>query len=229
MPDKKIPMCGKCASKVMEQVDNNSQKLVGCLESNSIFNYEDAKVLCPLLRDPNKVLIIINQGVAQLIYKPDNVEVEIRDYDVEGDWDEENIGCKVDHEDCRYQEMIFPVEDIDLGSENEKVEEDEPIKYVNYYRCPDCNEEWQDEWSCACDDECPTCSISYSPYKSLDINKQFIGWQPTPSHFPMAGLHTFEIYEDLEMGKDCHPEVQKWIEIFEGMIEKPVIIPSDKE
>lgn len=59
--------------------------------------------------------------------------------------------------------------------------------------------------------------------------RQSIGWQPSPSHFPIAGLQTFEVYEDLEMGKDCHPEVQKWIEIFEDMIEKPVIIPSDKE
>jgi hypothetical protein len=230
MPDKKIPMCGKCASKIMEQVDNNSQRLVGCSESNSIFNYDDAKVYCPLLRDPNKVLIIINQGAAQLEYKPDNVVVEIRDYDVEGDWDEDNIGCKVDHEGCRYQEMIFPAEDIDLGNENEKVTigwqpheddfpiaglmtfevyedlemgegchpevknwieifegmiekpviipaekkelTDEPIKFINYYRCPDCNIEWQDEWSCACDDECPVCAISYSPYMSVDINKE---------------------------------------------------------
>jgi hypothetical protein len=177
MSDKKIPMCGKCASKVMEQVDNNSQKLIGCLESNSIFNYDDAKVYCPLLRDPNKVLIIINQGVAQLEYKPDGVVVEIRDYDVEGDWDEDNIGCKVDHEDCRYQEMIFPIEDVDLGSEQvivklDPIEKDEPIKYINYYRCTDCNTEWQDEWSCQCDDECPICAVAYSPYMSEDINEQ---------------------------------------------------------
>jgi hypothetical protein len=171
MSDKKIPMCGKCASKVMEQVDNNSQKLIGCLESTSIFNYDDAKVHCLLLRDPNKIFIIINQGVAQLEYKPDNVVVEIRDYDVEGDWDEDNISCKVDHEGCRYQEMIFPIEEIDLGSEKKELT-DEPIKYINYYRCPDCNIEWQDEWSCACDDECPVCAISYSPYMSVDINKE---------------------------------------------------------
>jgi hypothetical protein len=25
------------------------------------------------------------------------------------------------------------------------------------YRCADCGHEWQEEWSCACDSECPEC------------------------------------------------------------------------
>ena len=27
------------------------------------------------------------------------------------------------------------------------------------YRCPDCGEAWEDEWSCACNDECPGCGL----------------------------------------------------------------------
>jgi len=27
------------------------------------------------------------------------------------------------------------------------------------YEC-DCGEEWQDEWSCACDSECPACGMT---------------------------------------------------------------------
>lgn len=57
--------------------------------------------------------------------------------------------------------------------------------------------------------------------------KKSIGWQPAPKEFPVAGLHSFEVYENLEMGKSCHPEVSEWIEVFDGMIEKPVMIPYD--
>jgi hypothetical protein len=169
MPDKKIPMCGKCASKVMEQVDDKSMKVIGCLESTKIFNYDDAKKHCPVMHAMgNKVLISINQGAATLDYKPDNVEVEIRDYDVEGEWNEEDESYKIDDDGCRYQVMIFPndVQTVIID------DNDEVIKYINYYRCTDCNTEWQDEWSCQCDDECPVCATPYSPYMSEDINEQ---------------------------------------------------------
>lgn len=37
--------------------------------------------------------------------------------------------------------------------------------YLNYYTCPVCEHEWKDEWSCACDDECPECGTGdISPY-----------------------------------------------------------------
>ena len=176
MSDKKTPMCWKCVSKITEQVDDKALKLIGCSECKEILSYDDAKEMCPLIFPRKKVLIIISDGgVAQLEYKPDGIEVEIRDYDIQGadEFPEYRPDCKQDSEGDWYQEMIFPIEDIDLGSENEKVaEQDEPIKYINYYRCDDCNTEWQDEWSCQCDDECPICAIPYSPYKSEDINKE---------------------------------------------------------
>lgn len=28
---------------------------------------------------------------------------------------------------------------------------------INYYKCPVCGCNWDDEWSCACDDSCPNC------------------------------------------------------------------------
>jgi len=52
------------------------------------------------------------------------------------------------------------------------IEEDEPFIYHNYYRCDDCNTEWEDDWSCTCDDECPMCGSFYSPYKSEDIEQE---------------------------------------------------------
>jgi hypothetical protein len=27
------------------------------------------------------------------------------------------------------------------------------------YRCPNCGHEWQEQWSCACDSECPHCGL----------------------------------------------------------------------
>jgi len=41
--------------------------------------------------------------------------------------------------------------------------------FRNYYRCADCGHEWTDEWSCQCDDRCPACRMSCSPYASDDL------------------------------------------------------------
>lgn len=27
------------------------------------------------------------------------------------------------------------------------------------YRCPDCDHEWQEQWSSACDSQCPNCGL----------------------------------------------------------------------
>ncbi len=48
------------------------------------------------------------------------------------------------------------------------IDEEEENKYHNYYRCDDCNEEWEDDHSCMCDDQCPKCEKPHSPYKSED-------------------------------------------------------------
>ena len=45
-------------------------------------------------------------------------------------------------------------------------------RFRNLYRCGDCGHEWQDEWSCTCDDDCPDCgSRHWTPYKSEDIEE----------------------------------------------------------
>lgn len=50
--------------------------------------------------------------------------------------------------------------------------------FVNFYYCPDCDVEWQDEWSCMCDDECPECGITYTPYESQVIEDESAGFYP---------------------------------------------------
>lgn len=48
-------------------------------------------------------------------------------------------------------------DDVDLRSD--------PL-FRNKYRCRECDVEWTDEWSCACDDTCPQCDVSLPPVES---------------------------------------------------------------
>lgn len=44
--------------------------------------------------------------------------------------------------------------------------------YRNHYHCGDCDTDWEDEWSCCCDDECPICgSGDWSPVESEDLTE----------------------------------------------------------
>lgn len=42
--------------------------------------------------------------------------------------------------------------------------------YRNAYYCNRCDEGWEDEWSCACDDECPNCGRPFESYHSRDLS-----------------------------------------------------------
>ncbi len=43
--------------------------------------------------------------------------------------------------------------------------------YRNTYQCDECGTGWDDEWSCCCDDECPSCGASdFSPVESEDLS-----------------------------------------------------------
>jgi len=42
--------------------------------------------------------------------------------------------------------------------------------FLNHYSCERCGEDWTDEWSCMCDDDCPECGARHmSPYDSDDL------------------------------------------------------------
>jgi hypothetical protein len=41
----------------------------------------------------------------------------------------------------------------------------------NFYHCDDCDVSWSDEWSCACDDECPQCGAAIPPEESEEIGE----------------------------------------------------------
>ena len=49
-------------------------------------------------------------------------------------------------------------------------EELESKRFRNFYRCPSCGHEWEDEWDSMCDDQCPCCHLkNISPYRSEDL------------------------------------------------------------
>jgi hypothetical protein len=53
-----------------------------------------------------------------------------------------------------------------------------PLRFVNSYHCEPCGESWDDEWSCACDDECPACGKAYSPEESKDLLAPYYAAHP---------------------------------------------------
>lgn len=44
--------------------------------------------------------------------------------------------------------------------------EPESQRYLNHYRCPYCQIDWQDEWDCGCNDRCPSCRREITPMAS---------------------------------------------------------------
>lgn len=42
--------------------------------------------------------------------------------------------------------------------------------YRNHYR--HCKTEWNDEWSCTCNDRCPVCNAEIEPYESDDLREE---------------------------------------------------------
>ncbi len=42
--------------------------------------------------------------------------------------------------------------------------------FRNHYRCENCGQEWEDEWSATCDDDCPHCGARHmEPCDSVDL------------------------------------------------------------
>lgn len=43
---------------------------------------------------------------------------------------------------------------------------------INTYECT-CGTSWADEWSCACDDDCPACGTTMTPVDSEDVTADY--------------------------------------------------------
>ncbi len=182
---KKQPFCWKCTSAITTLTKGNSFVLdgcteYGCTECSDIKNYADAEKLCPLFdHSPKKVILTVIDGEVSLVEKPDNILVEVRDY---VDTDDVADAYEQDEQGDTYRVFSFPATKIKFSANGKQcftdveidlIEQDEPMLYINYYRCPDCSNEWDNERSCQCDDECGECGCSdISPYKSDDIEQE---------------------------------------------------------
>jgi len=66
--------------------------------------------------------------------------------------------------------MVDPVWDRNPDDTLLNEEDDLPARFRNFYECPDCGVTWDTEWSCQCNDHCPSCDLGdILPYKSEDL------------------------------------------------------------
>jgi hypothetical protein len=86
-------------------------------------------------------------------------------------------------------------------------EDGEMAWYRNHYHCGDCGADWEDEWSCCCDDECPRCgSGDWSAVESEDLTEVIeeteLGFvvvrspstaDDKPRYLPVARFETHEL------------------------------------
>jgi len=73
--------------------------------------------------------------------------------------------------------------------------------YRNYYRCARCDYEWPDEWSCTCEDDCPSCGARHmTPYESEDLTE--VIEQDGDQFVVLRSPETAEYYADYcELGR----------------------------
>jgi len=71
-----------------------------------------------------------------------------------------------DFEDIK--DYLVKMEDKDYDENNVM----EMYWFVNHYKCKDCDVEWEMEWDCTCEDECPKCNSVYTPYKSVGLDDE---------------------------------------------------------
>lgn len=66
------------------------------------------------------------------------------------------------------QERLAPAH-----AQRQEFEDDEGAWYLNHYRHDDCpvrpGVEWDDSWSCMCNDRCPECGAEIEPYESEEV------------------------------------------------------------
>jgi len=91
--------------------------------------------------------------------------------------------------------------------------------FRNYYQCERCDGEWIDEWSCMCDDDCPTCGLRHmTPHFSDDLTEVIERWarlfvvlrspesaEWTPDYERMGSFPTLELAEASMHAKIAGP------------------------
>ena len=106
-----------------------------------------------------KVIIAVIDGEVSIVEQPDYVAVEVRDYVVVDDH-ETYPDLHTDDNGDYYRVISFPAP---MPPQAEQFE----FTVRSYYK--HCGQEWDADWNCACDDECPVCRKAISPYRHEDI------------------------------------------------------------
>jgi hypothetical protein len=57
---------------------------------------------------------------------------------------------------------------LDLKTADDKPEPEDESRYTNSYLCPNDQTRWDDDWSCMCNDRCPSCDAEIEPYATTD-------------------------------------------------------------
>ena len=70
------------------------------------------------------------------------------------------------------------------------------VRYLNQYRCPYCQTEWEDVWDCGCNDRCPDCNKEIEPYESALIEGESAETElpveePASANVTAAGVNRF--------------------------------------
>jgi len=87
-------------------------------------------------------------------------------------------------------ELCKSPRDSEGGADSGEKDNDEPARFRNHYQCPKCGGSWSDDWSAACDDDCPHCGERHVPpveSEDLPAERQEAPADSRPSHTPCAG------------------------------------------
>lgn len=86
-----------------------------------------------------------------------------------GDW--RIVGANLKEENVS-ESFSFGLMSLTFGYDSNMVittPYDEEKYFLNKYKCPCCGEEWEDEWSCTCNDRCPSCNKEIEPHESIEL------------------------------------------------------------
>jgi len=70
----------------------------------------------------------------------------------------------------RAKAVVRPVSERAGADASACTESEEPMRYLNRYW--HCGEEWEDTWSCMCNDKCPVCGAEIEPVESEAISEE---------------------------------------------------------
>jgi predicted RNA-binding Zn-ribbon protein involved in translation (DUF1610 family) len=100
-------------------------------------------------------------------------------------------------------------------------------RFANLYSCPKCGESWEDEWSCACNDECPQCGTKdIEPVESELLE---------PVHVDITGPYAScrdeltELVEKYELILKPHGNGLRFVEFPDDSLDTPEEIAAEED